>query len=287
MTPIEDMQKDLLIPTDFSACSESALLCAIEWAKQSDAMLHVYHRIKAADDDWVSGFIYDTSGLTDSRYDESRAQLTAIEDKITAAGLEYDFIFSGGKVSDFVERYARKRHIDYVFMGSHGRNKKEREKLGSNALEVLVDVEVPVLIAKESLESFSIKQVVFASNFDEHARGVFRGVLEFLKHFDPEIHFLHIDTPKIFSATKFIMIDVLNDFKAIAAEYKTQTHFHRESHVGRGVVDFCDQLGADLIAFSESGRTFFGERRFAKPVDYLLQNARQPVLFVAETPEEQ
>ena len=281
------MQKDLLIPTDFSACSNSALICAMEWAQQSNARLHIYHRLHSAEPDWVSNVIPDTDGLSDARFDKVRKYLVDIEDKVHAAGLPYDFIFSGGKVPAFVDSYARHKNVDYVFMGSHGRKKKERELLGSNALQVLVDVEIPVLIAKENLTDFRIQQVVFASNFDDHARSVFRSVLEFLKHFDPEIHFLHIDTPKIFNATRFIMVDVMNDFKEIAAEYKTQTHFHRETHVGRGVVEFCDRLGADLIAFSESGRTFFGERRFAKPVDYLIQHARQPVLFVAETLNEQ
>ena len=216
--------------------------------------LHFYHRIAGMPPDW--------NEITD----DLRRKNEAIEKAVNLALRKFDpwkvilekenipftFTFSGGNVSDYIAGYVDGHVIDYIFMGSHGEVKKDREKLGSNAIDVLMKVKTPVLVTKEVFDDGGMDAVVFASNFDISARTAFAKVLDFVRPFDPVIHLLHIDTPTIFRSTKFITIEAMEDFCRIASDFKIKKHFHKDSHVAHGIVDFCNDLGVDIIAFSSN-----------------------------------
>ncbi len=271
----------ILIATDFSKCSVSAFEWAVYWSKKMLVELHFYHRIAGMPRDWEN--ITDQlrqDETINTAIDEANLKFVPWKSILEKEGVAYSIKYSGGSVSDYISGYVEAHNIDYIFMGSHGEAKKDREKLGSNAVDVLMKVGTPVLVAKEVFNHGNMDAVVFASNFDVDARTAFTKVLDFVRPFNPVIHLLHIDTPTIFRSTKFITEEAMEDFCEIASDFQTKKHFHKDSHIGHGIVDFCNDLGVDIIAFSESGSSVFGSSRMARPVEYLIQNADQPVFFV-------
>jgi len=283
----EANKRQILIPTDFSKCSISAFECAMYWSTKIPVELHFYHRIAGMPREWESGVedLRKTSPKISKALLQAQQKFDTWAKILKKANIPYSFNFSGGNVGDYAAKYVDDQKIDYIFMGSHGEAKKDREKLGSNAIDVLVKGSTPVLVTKEIFDDGGMDAVVFASNFDKEARGAFVKVLEFVRPFNPVIHLLHIDTPKIFSSTKFITVEAMEDFCRIASDFQTKKHFHKDSNVGHGIVDFCNDLGVDIITFSESGNTIFGGSRLARPVKYLVQNANQPVFFVQNEAE--
>jgi len=253
---------------------------AKEWSRRSGAHVHVFHKIVGATNDWRS-LSYEDIDMDDEHRSDLDARIAGISSQLSNAGVPHSFIFAGRGVSGFISQYVDEVDIDYVFMGTHGKEHSETGKMGSNALKTLMEIKRPVLVAKESNEPFDLDNFVFASDFDEDAKNAFRQALDFVNPFKPEIHFLNIEVPRFFSGgTRFILLDAIKDFRKIASEYKSTTHFHKDKLIGPGIIEFCNKMGVDLIVFSETGKTLFGGTTFAKPVQYLVRNAAQPILFV-------
>jgi nucleotide-binding universal stress UspA family protein len=273
--------KQILVATDFSKCSVSAFKWAVHWGTKMPIKVHFFHGIAGMPSDW-RGSSDNVSGKSkiEAAVEEARRAFDPWKTILEKNEIEYTFHFSGGSVSDYLATYADANPIDYIFIGAHGQAKKDRDKLGSNALDVLMKVKVPVLVTKEVFDHGDMDAVVFASNFDKSARRAFEQVLDFVRPFDPDVHLLHIDTPSLFTSTKFITEEAMEDYCKIATDFRTFKHFHKDSKVAQGIVDFCNDLGVDIIAFSDSSSTIFGSERMARPVKYLIQHAYQPVFFV-------
>lgn len=273
-------QIQILLATDFSPCSDNALKWAVEWSRKAGAHVHVFHKIVGASNDWRST-TYDDIEMDDEQRSYVDSHIESISTQLDDAGLGYSFVFAGRGVSGFISQYVDEADIDYVFMGTHGEKHRNSGKMGSNAMKTLMEIQRPVLVTKEANEPFDLDNFVFASDFDEDAKNAFRQALEFVSPFNPEIHFLNIEVPRFLSGgTRFIMLDSIKDFRKIASQYKSTTHFHKDRMIGPGIIEFCNKNGVDLIVFSETSKTLFGGKTFAKPVQYLVRNASQPILFV-------
>ena len=274
--------RDILVPTDFSPCALSALRLAIAWHSVEPIRVHVYHRVAGmpvhwndmteGEQDLHTGVVHAIDSLHKS-FDHYK---TVMRDR----GVPCKLVYSGGDLGDSIASYVDLENIDYIFMGSHGKEGKEVNKLGSNAIEVLRRVSIPVLTAKEDSRHFKMDNLVFASNFDLAALDAFEQLLDIVKPFDPVIHFLNIDAPTFFHDPRFVLMNAIQDFRDRAGEFNTKTHFHQEATVGKGIVSFCGKLDADLVVLSESANRLFGKKKIAKPVKFLIENSSQPVLFI-------
>lgn len=275
---------NLLVPTDFSKFSAGALKCAIAWGqKTGDARIIICHAVSEASGEWAGENINGIKDLTPERKETLTAMIVTVEEILKKSAIPFEWRFAGGGITDFVERLVEQENIKYIFMGSQGMKKKEGGHIGSNALETLSKVKVPIFIATRDIDDLSIDKVVYASNYDQRDKGAFSQILNFLNAYEPKIYLLHIDLPKVFHVTKFILRDAMNDFKNMAAGYSTETTIYKNSNVGKGVVDFCEEVDADILAFSGSGHNLFGKARIARPSDYFISNCKHPVLFVDDT----
>ena len=275
---------NLLVPTDFSKFSAGALKCAIAWGqKTGGARIIICHVVQEAAGEWTGESINDIADLTSERREALTASIKAVETILKGSAIPFEWRFAGGGITDFIEKLVGQESIKYIFMGSQGKKKKEGGHIGSNALETLSKVKVPIFIATRDADDLSIDKVVYASNYDQRDKGAFSQILTFLNAYEPKIYLLHIDLPKVFHVTKFILRDAMNDFKKMAADFNTETSIYKNSSVGKGVVDFCEEVDVDILAFSGSGHNLFGKARIARPSDYFISNCKHPVLFVDDT----
>ena len=273
---------EILIPTDFSPCALAALRFAIKWNEVNPVRVHVYHKVAGMPTQWNNmseGEQHAHEGVIGAirdMHDKFNGYKTVLNDR----SVPFKLVYSGGDLAENIAEYIELEKIDFVFMGSHGKLSKEYNKLGSNAVQVVKKVDIPVLITKDTPRAGSIDKVVFASGFDVVSARAFDLLLDMMEDFSPQLHLLNIDKPAVFRQPKSITLDAMRDFQTKAAAFDTVIHFYTKTNIGRGILEFCEKLDVDLIAISESGASIFGSKRIAKPVKYLIEHARQPVLFV-------
>lgn len=140
--------KRILVPTDFSECSDAALRYGVELARKFGASLYLLHVIQdPATQPWAAeGYIVPLLDAVDQWQKDAQKRLeTSIPEADRAKA-----IFSCVIASPFAEilRYAAANEIDLIVMGTHGRGGVSHALLGSIAERVVRRAPCPVLTVR-------------------------------------------------------------------------------------------------------------------------------------------
>jgi len=82
--------------------------------------------------------------------DESEAALAVARDELDKAGVEYTSSWRVGDIVTELGDYARRKDIDVLVMGSHGKGALASLALGSVAQKCIAQLEIPVLVVRDA-----------------------------------------------------------------------------------------------------------------------------------------
>jgi len=148
--------KNVLVPTDFSETSDSALRYGKALASAFGATLHVVHVVEEPyGQPWaVEAYGFSLAALQDEWIKDAQARLAASvtdEEKKTLKTTTTTVL--GHPVME-VLRYAKDNNIDLIVMGTHGRGPLGHVVLGSVAERVVRKAPCPVLTVRTPEREF-------------------------------------------------------------------------------------------------------------------------------------
>jgi len=274
--------KNILIPTDFSACANYATEAAFLFAEKLGANLHFLTCIHIPHD-WDN-----YSEERKNNYPEAKQLISnanqlfeKIRIKAVKKGISLETSISGGEFMKAVQKEVIATQADFVVMGSHGKSGKPEYLMGSNAQQVVRKIHLPVFVTKDPLKKLSFKQVIFASTFNTEDKTSFARFLDFIRPFQPEtIHLLSIDTFGWFSQPTQVMKAAMEDFKEMVKNYNCETHFHKSFSVDAGVRDFAETINADLMVISNHERHPIKRIFQGSNVEAIVNHTDLPVLSI-------
>jgi nucleotide-binding universal stress UspA family protein len=144
----------ILVPVDFSACSDHALKYATILASRFDArveMLHVVEEPFAASTWSAEVYVPYMPELLTGLQKEAERRLGELRATVAAAGLLTDSAVVIGRPSQAIVERAAETHADLIVMGTHGRTGVSHLILGSVAEQVLRKAPCGVLTVKDTL----------------------------------------------------------------------------------------------------------------------------------------
>lgn len=139
--------KTILVPVDFSDCSESALERARALAVEFNASLHLLHVVT---EPFHETWIYFAPGIEladmlKEYQDKSRSSLESLATTSEISSGRVVVATEYGNPSDEILRYAGDHHADLIVCGTHGRRGWNRFMLGSVAERVVRLARCPVM----------------------------------------------------------------------------------------------------------------------------------------------
>lgn len=135
---------ELLVPTDFSDCSNRALEAASRLAEQARGRVALLHVVEPQPLPWAEG---QETLLVEADGDELRARFeAALRDELR--GREGDVIVAEGRVAQEIERVAGERGASLIVLGTHGRGRLAQALIGSIAEKVTRSSPLPVLTVR-------------------------------------------------------------------------------------------------------------------------------------------
>ncbi len=246
--------KRIIVPTDFSPCSMSALRVAVELAKKIDAVISIVHTYAIPIYGFTSGqLMYDgvELGKIKGEIDEELDRIAQM-DFIQGQTVE-KYLLPEYSVDQIVEHETLKT-ADLIVMGTNGAS-GFKEVLGSNAERMIRKAPCPVLAVREGAEkNFNIRNVVFASTFYGEVYDRFPTIKKFVDLFDAKLHLLHVNTPSDFMTTDY-SDNLMNSFVEKFGLINATVNIYNDSSVEDGVINFARRMEADLIALETHGRT--------------------------------
>ena len=145
----------VLVPTDFSECSDQALNHAKAICEKFDSELHLHH----VRESFVSGTPQFAMGLALPQLAEEPAEqvIEHLNKLVDSADLNADrVIVNTSSGSPFVEiiKYAKDQDVDLIILGTHGRTGLSHVFLGSVAENVVRHSPCPVLTVRSDDHQF-------------------------------------------------------------------------------------------------------------------------------------
>ncbi|MBI1223331.1 MAG: universal stress protein [Bacteroidetes bacterium] len=272
--------KKIVVPTDFSACARAAENLGIELALKAHAEIHFLH-VVTTPVDWV-----DLPLEKEKLYPETREmighatnELNVLVDRAQKLGLNAKPFLLFNKFREEIDEQIKQHHHDFVVMGSNGA-KGFKQVIGSNAQKVLRHADVPVLIVKEKLPENAIKDILFASTFDEEVHAAFRKMVHLADLLGAKIHLLYVNMPFLFRETDDIEASIA-EFLSKYPRLNCSVNIFDALNEERGIQKFGDKINADLIALATHGRT--GIRRMMRPsiTESIVNQSEKPVLSIS------
>ena len=248
----------ILVPVDFSKCSEAALRMAAQIARKIDAEIILLHLIDLPSSE--VGMASDgtpTGPAAIMLMERARRQYEKLLSKPYLKGLKVEDFVDFNKPFEGIADYAVEKGADLIVMGSHGTGKMSGFFVGSNTEKVVRNSKVPVLVVKKYVPDFNPKTIVFASGFKEHCHKCFRRLLNLARVYMPDIHLLRVNTIMNFLAShesEALINGFLEEHKDEYDPEKLHKAVYDDYSVQEGIFHYADKVDADIIALSTHGR---------------------------------
>jgi nucleotide-binding universal stress UspA family protein len=270
--------KRIVVPTDFSECSMSALKVATQIADKIDAVISIVHTYELPIYGFTSGqLMYDGNELGKVKQEINEelqriADLDFIQDQTVER-----FLLPEYSVDQIVEHELLKT-ADLIVMGTNGTNGVGEDIIGSNTEKIIRKSECPVLAIREGAEkTFNPHKMVFASTFYGEVYDRFDAIKKFAQLFNSEIHLLHVNTPSDFMTTE-VSDNLMNSFKEKFGLSLATINVYNDETIEDGVLNFSRRIGADIIAMETHGRTGIKHILNGSITEDVANHTRLPVL---------
>jgi len=248
--------KNILIPTDFSDCADNAVKLAIELAATAKAEVSFLH-IMAVPTDWIT--------LDDSRrpaYPEVTKMVKTANhnlDQLVAqaehSGVKAQRYLCYNKNYKAIIDHQAQHHNDLIVMGSHGATGFKEFFIGSSTQKVVRLSPIPVLTVKHPVALSEIKDIVFASDFEEAVMEPFKIMVDFCRIAGAKLHLLFINTPTNFTDSLTTKTKMGN-YAMHAPGMVEATHVFNYNQFERGLNKFCYEMQMDMISMITHGTGF-------------------------------
>ena len=248
--------KSILVPVDFSIQAQYAAQVAASIAKQTNSKLFLLHMLELP-----SGVIDPTSfGMTNNAptallfLKRAHEKFEEFKKLPFLEGLEVEDSVNFHKAYEGILEESQKQQVDLIVMGSQGASGLEEILIGSNTEKVVRNSEIPVLVVKNDIKDFKIKNIVFASNFNVENRSAFQRILDFTLLFNAELHLLKINTINNFETTKvsYCFTRIFIDGFDLGDDFTL--NIYNDISVESGVLNFAKLIDADVIVLNTHGR---------------------------------
>ncbi len=249
--------KNIIVPIDFSKHSEFALETAAILAKKHNANILALHMLEISD-----------SLLTkvDSEQKAKTVFFLKLAEKKFKKFIDKDYlkdimitpIVKHFKVFSEISEVAKEHDTDLIVMGSHGTSGIKEVFIGSNTEKVVRHSNIPVLVIKHDPVLMDFEDVVFACDFSEEAIKPYLDASELFKVLNTNVHLVYVNLPNDrFRSSSEIEKQAANFFKMAEGNLENMKNitYVSDYSIEKGILNFANLIGADLIAVTTHGRT--------------------------------
>jgi nucleotide-binding universal stress UspA family protein len=275
--------KKILVPTDFSKTSLTALDVAFDIAKKSGASIFLLNVVEEAGKDstritgeWQKAdweeklFIY-------KLLERAENQLTKV-----VQDAKYDAVKMIGELrlgNPFhgMNSIIAEQKVDLVVMGTRGVTNLETMLIGTNTERVVRNSSCPILTVHKKPASTDFKNIVYATAMSKDEEIFSRIVKKTQRYYDSTIHLLRVNTPGDFQRDKIVKDYIFKFAKSLQLKNYT-INVYNDLTEEEGIQYFADSIDADMIAMATHGRTGFAHVLAGSIAESVVKMASRPVL---------
>ncbi len=255
--------KKILVPTDFSEISYSALEYAAFVAKKAGAKITLLHVYEHGDDDSAQK-ITNYKELIEKGIQQKMEDIKS--ENMNLWGVKIETKIVNGKTYREIEAAVQELGIDMVVMGTHGSklDVKHLSKyfLGSNAYRTVHESSCPVITIRKKAKKIECANILLPLDVTKESRQKTDFAVEWAKLFGAKIHLLAV--------TELLdeFISDVNKLNELLKEVETRLQkeeipytvkMYRNSSLSKTVLQHAKKMNCDLVLIMSRKDSMFGE----------------------------
>ena len=248
--------KKIIVPIDFSKHSEYALKTAVLFAKKCKGTIYALHMLDLQEVSLSeSPSFQQEKAIFFLKMAEKRFQNFLQKEYLQ--GVKVVPVIKHYKVFSEINTIAEEVNANLIIMGSHGASGLKEFFVGSNTEKVVRYANLPVLIVKNEVTNLEFSDIVLASDFSEKCIPIFQKALKTLDFLNARLHLLYVNLPTDDFKTTPEMDALANVFLLKAegnVDRLVNVNFVCDRTIEKGILNFSNAIGADLIAMITRGR---------------------------------
>jgi len=283
------MYDDVLLPTDGSPGSDSAVDRALDLARVCDATVHVLHVVDAA--------IEEHGVDIDAVEQRGRDATVRIEERANDVDVETRRTVNEGVPYRGILEYVDEHDVDVVVMGIRGLADGEESYLGSTTERVITLVDVPVLAVPFDEDGTvpesgygTYDDVVVSTDGSDPAARAAGHAFDLAELYAADVHVVYVvDTTTYgYEDVPGSIVGLLKEGGRNAVESLATEARERDLSVQTGVMrgvpheairEYVDAIEADCVALGTRGRTPDTDRLLGSTTARVVRLSNTPVLL--------
>ena len=286
--------RNVLIATDFSACSNRALLHAIAAARHFGSTLHVAHVVRpmlfsfCAPEGYM-GVVESELRVSALAHRDARKIVAELLRRTHSENVRFETHVDVGLAGEMVCAEIERQHIDLAVVGTHAKKGLQHLVMGSVAEDVFRRAVCPVLTVgprswHSDPESVQLKHILFPTDLSAASQRAVALVQAIATDFDADVTMLHVvrslsqaaagDRTRVLAGIEDRMREMMNDGTAACPVH----YLVRTGEVVGNVLTAIEETRADLVAFGLKAPNFYADRLPWKHAYDVICQASCPVL---------
>lgn len=271
--------KKILFPTDFSETANNAFLYALNLAKSIDAQVYVLHvyELPMITGSLSAGLIqnvYETVELGSfDNFKDNIPQLRQIADENGLNEIPIKFILEEGNFLYILREIIGEESVDFVVMGTDGNSGIEKMLFGSNTINAITSMKVPILSVPHGMSFKGFKNIGFTTVFDQKDKDALKYLIEIANRHHAKIHCMHVSKDGKFNQ------QAMKDWQDQFAGDPIVFEVYHDADPVNAVLDFIKEKQIDLLTVVSRNKGFF-DKIFSPGFTKKIANKNITPLFV-------
>ena len=276
--------KKILVPTDFSKTSITAMEVATEIAKKAGAEITLLHVVEEATPDsyhitgeWQTDEDWSDRLFTLKLLEKAKAQLEKLVLDPRFSAVKVNGELRLGNAFHGMRTIITEHKVDLVVMGTQGKSKLEEMIIGTNTERVVRHSKCPVLSVHKKPAKIDFKNIVYATAMHKDEEVFTKIIKRTQQLYDSTIHLVRINTPGDFQRD-YVVREYMEKFAKKLGLKNYTINIFNDITEEEGIIYFAETIDADLIAMATHGRTGFAHVMAGSIAEDVVGHSKRPVL---------
>lgn len=244
---MEKKASRILVPVDFSEQSKEGIYQAIRIAQETGATIFLLHVIRNHLPPWSFMNIKEretqTVSIEQALTNEAR-QLTKGDTP------ELKAVVAEGKLCDTILNEAVRLEVQLIVIGTSTADNIKKKIIGSNALRIVTEAEIPVLTVKKGCSSPKIDHIILPLDLNKETREKVSNAIKMAKQFNSKIFAVSFSSTRddgVVGYLKGQLQQVESFVKKSGIEIKTDFRFYEKGKRKEKFIDYIQEAEGDLV----------------------------------------
>lgn len=273
----------ILVPTDFSSYADRAVEYAALLAQKSDSAMVLLHvQTPLLTSPGIRGVMADEaiSGMNDS-LERMKLLIKALQQ--TFPSLKVNYLIAEGETAEVIIEKASSEKASLLVMGTLGASGLRKTLFGSNTVQVIRNIHIPVLVIPPDAVIGVPEKMVYATDYNTTEFKPMLFVANFAHAIGSRLHIVHVIPDSKHEEEEKAMVAAFREEMEGKINYPgTEFTLFRSGDVGAGLLDFIEATGAGLLALTTRHKGAFGSLFRKSITEEIAFQAMVPMLVFQE-----